>query len=83
MAPDRQRDHYALCPLFLSHQPTEIHCEGVSDAAKMVMRWGRDPGIDRTQEHEEKNWWKTCYCEGHYEYCPVYRMIMRLRYDDD
>ena len=83
MGLERKREtKYTRCPFFLARLPSEIHCEGVSDVSKLVLRWGRDAGYDRTQEHEEKAWWQGCYCEGHYEYCPVYRMIMRLRYDE-
>ena len=62
------------CPFFVAHNATEVHCEGIMDDSKLILRYCRAGDKD-----------KQCqiFCSEMYTYCEIYRMLMREKYTED
>lgn len=61
------------CPFFASHSATDIRCEGVMDGVSHGMHF---------KEAERKAFYKRTYCDGNYQACEYYRMLMTEKYDE-
>ena len=61
------------CPFFASHSVTDIRCEGVMDGVSHGMHF---------KEPERKAFFKRTYCDGSYQKCEYYRMLMAEKYPD-
>ena len=63
-----------LCPLFMAHSHTEVHCEGPTEECRIIMRF-----IHREQLDQQEN----IFCKGRYDCCEWYRTMEAMKGGDE
>jgi len=66
-----------VCPFYrrsCEGKLNRIVCEGVSECSTLAQTWS---GKKRMQKHLKG------YCCENYSECPIYRMLMREKYNED
>lgn len=65
---------HVLCPFFWGFSTTDIRCEGIVDDCRIILSYKRkEPRVQQM----------SLYCEGRFECCEIYRMLVAAKYDDD
>lgn len=61
------------CPFFKRHSTREIRCEGVMERTSNALLFERV---------RDKAFYQRTYCEGRYECCEHYQLLMANKYDE-
>lgn len=67
-------DVNAICPFFLSGDKQRITCEGLI---------GRSRCINRFDYGKEREQYRNKYCDGDYDQCRIYRVLMEKYKEND
>ena len=62
------------CPSFVAHSVHEIHCEGIEDDSRIILRY---------QQACAKKRQLTIFCSNRYKYCEIYRMLGKYKYGEE
>lgn len=62
------------CPFFLAHSAHEIHCEGIVDDSRIILRFRQ--ACDKKRQ-------LRIFCSDHFKNCEIYRTLMRDKYGEE